>query len=310
MEPSKNLFSRLLILSVIIFITNSWSIHHLGNSLKNIFITNAPLTIIAIISFFSQILSKQETKKIMEKVRNWFFFFLKTPVLILFFGLILTIGSCLSSITVLSSGIMDKTKVRLALEGPSQNSKSIKQLNGPNDMVRFIKFTNLFGKAYYLEVEGYGRYSFDLYPWLGKNVRITEDLIISPSILIRIPTGIQMFLPQGLIKIIENDSIIAEVNTNNKQGSILVGHDLAIPTSFIEKWKRELTAEKTQESPAALSLLRWHQPVKVKPKTELIPGKTIEIKFIIKNGKMKAHTKYKINSEEIQDIILSIIIEE
>ncbi|MCK5609823.1 hypothetical protein KAR91_48575, partial [Candidatus Pacearchaeota archaeon] len=162
------------------------------------------------------------------------------------------------------------------------------------------------GQAFYLEVEGYLRHSFDLYPWVGKKVRVVKDLSISPSILIRVPIGVQLFLPKGKIVVVSNDSVIAESKTNARQGSIIVGHNVSIPNAFVEKWKRELIADKVEESAAALSLLTWQQPKAVPSSERLFPGKTIVVKFLIEGNKIKASNKFKIGSEEIQDVLMLI----
>ena len=76
-RPVEHLWVRLLILSCLILVINSWSLHHLGSDVTKLSIANAPLAFIAIVSFLAQILKKQETSRITEKMRGWFFFFLK-----------------------------------------------------------------------------------------------------------------------------------------------------------------------------------------------------------------------------------------
>ena len=81
---------------------------------------------------------------------------------------------------------------------------------------------------------------------------------------------------------------------------------MSIPNAFVEKWKRELIADKVEESAAALSLLTWQQPKAVPSSERLFPGKTIVVKFLIEGNKIKASNKFKIGSEEIQDVLMLI----
>lgn len=310
LKPPENLWIRLLLFSFFILIINSWSLHHLGNKLRHILIANGPLALIAIVNFFSQILLEQEVQEFKEKIRGWFFYFLKTPVLIILFGLILVAGSVVSSVTVMSGGVSDTMTANLTPEGKSQSKKLSKVLDGPDDVERFISLTTPFGRPFYLEVERHLRYSFDLYPWIGKKIRVSKDLNISPSILIRVPFPIIRTLRQGKIVVASDNAVIAEVNTKENQGSIIVGHYFLIPSEFVDKWKMELLAMNITGAPAAGSLLAWQQAQLVPPNMPLVPGIIMEAKYFIVKEKPLAVAKFMVGSEKIQDILLSISKEE
>nr|NIM13495.1 hypothetical protein [Candidatus Aminicenantes bacterium]NIM80152.1 hypothetical protein [Candidatus Aminicenantes bacterium]NIN19490.1 hypothetical protein [Candidatus Aminicenantes bacterium]NIN43389.1 hypothetical protein [Candidatus Aminicenantes bacterium]NIN86134.1 hypothetical protein [Candidatus Aminicenantes bacterium] len=150
---AKNFTLRILLLSFFIFIVNSWSIHHLGSDLTTFLISNGPLVIIGITGVFSELLTKKEASRMKSKIRRWFFFFLKTPVLCFLYGLLFATGSVVSSVTIMSSGIPGVTILNLGPEGTS-SLQSSKRLEKPNAVICFIKLTNPFGRPYYLEVKG------------------------------------------------------------------------------------------------------------------------------------------------------------
>lgn len=294
----------MFILSVLLLIVNFWASYHLSAKSIWFLIANGPIALIAIIGGLSKIFSKEEVSRGIYILRGSLFFLLNTPVLIILSGLMLFFGSIVSSVTVMSSGVRDPMNVGLTPEGHSDSKQIGEKLGGPNDVVAFIKTTTPFGRPFYLEVKGYLRYSFDLYPWIGKKIRVASDLTISPSILIRVPTEAQMFLPNGKIVVIYDDTLIAQRNTMSKRGSILVGHDVSIPNELIGQWKTELIAENIPAPTAARSLLAWQHFQVAPPLVALVPGKTAEAKFLIQGKIVKARAKFKIGTKKIQDVLM------
>ncbi len=320
MKEPNNLCLRLIILSLLVLIINLWSVHHLGTKLVSIVVVNLPLAFIAIINFFSQILSLKDKSEMKDKVLSWFFFFLKTSVLSTLFILILIMGSIVSSVTVMSSGISDKMAVKLLPEGRNtlirgkDKRENIggkedfknreKSLNGANDIIRFVRFTTPFGGPFFLQVDGFLRYSFDLYPWIGKKVRVARDMRVTPSVLVRVPTGVQMLLPNGRIVVKSEGKVISDIQTDEKHGSVIVGRNISIPQTFVEKWRLELIVDTDNDTTAtSRGLLVWQCPRVVKPLGQIIPGREIEAMFIV-NEKLKAQAKIELTNEKIQDILL------
>ncbi|NIM16543.1 MAG: hypothetical protein GTO45_31405, partial [Candidatus Aminicenantes bacterium] len=76
---------------------------------------------------------------------------------------------------------------------------------------------------YYLEVKGFQRYSFDLYPWIGKKIRISEDLEVSPSILVRVPADSLGMISKGKIVVTAGEKVIAQKETQQDKGALLIG---------------------------------------------------------------------------------------
>lgn len=325
MNPTNNLWGRFILFSLFLLMVNSWSIHHLGTKATHFLIANGPLALVAIANFLSPLFRENETQRFIEKTRRWFFFFLKTPVLIFLYGFFFIAGSFISSVTVMSSGVPDEISIKISAEGQSvyyrqiddfnnmppqreAQKKNSKALTGPSDVVRFIKFTNPLGRPYFLEAKGYLRYSFDLYPWIGKKIRVAKDMSISPSILIRVPVELQALLSKGKIEVTFNNEVIAEELTNVRQGSILVGPYKDIPNSFVDRWKTELiVVEEDSPKAAAISLLAWLHPLKTPSTKSIFPGMTLEAKFLTQEEqKITAWAKFQVSPVKIQDILLEI----
>lgn len=323
MNSTENLWGRIILFSLFFLMVNFWSLHHLGAKATHFLIANGPLALVTIANFLAPLFSKKETQKFKKKARRWFFFFIKTPILIFLYGFFFIAGSFVSSVTVMSSGVPDEISINLSIEGQSEHHRQIndfdnvppekkaqekrsKNLIGPNGIVRFIKFTYPFGRPYFLEAKGYLRHSFDLYPWIGKKIRVTKDLSISPSILIRVPAELQALLAKGKIEVTFNNEVIAEEFTNARQGSILVGPYKDIPNSFVDRWKTELiVVEEDSPKAAAISLLAWLHPIKTPSKVTIFPGMTLEAKYLtLEEQKITAWAKFQVSPVKIQDILL------
>ena len=306
MDVSDNLWKRFFFLALLIFIINVWCMYHLGDYSWKLAAANGPILLIAVVKFLSKVFTKKESEKLSVIFRGWARFWLKLPVLIVLFFLFFVLSTLVSSVTIMSSGLSERVKVHLFSEGKTARV-SVKTLEGPNDIERFIRFTSPFGRSFYLDVEGYQRYSFDLFPWLGKRVRIKEDLNVTPSLLLRIPTGVGMHLPRGRVVVYADSEEIATGKTSTKNGALLVGRNVPIPSSFVERWKLELVAMGiTSQEAAATSLLIWQNPAVTKPSAPIIPGSILVVKFLTHQGKVKARARFAVGTEKIQDILMSI----
>ena len=306
MEDSDSLWMRFFFLALLVFMINIWCIYHLGDYPWKLALANGPIIFIAVAKFLTKILTKKENEKLAEVIKAWSRFWLKPPVLVVIFFFFFIVSLLISSVTVMSSGLSEKVDVCLSSEGKAVNETG-KTLEEPNDIERFIRFTSPFGRSFYLEVDGYQRYSFELFPWIGKRIRVLEDLKVAPSLLLRIPTGLGLHLPRGKVAVYSEEKEIAEGKTSIKHGSILVGRNIPIPSTFVEKWKLELVAMGiTSQAAAANSLLIWQNAAVIKPSVPIMPGRIYEARFLTHQGKVKARARFAVGTEKIQDILMSI----
>lgn len=306
---SENFWGRFIIFVVLIFLVNTWTLHHFDRNLWNLPIVNGLLVLIAIGKFMLKSWGKNRQKEFSQIIRRILYFFLEPPVLALFFGLFILASLLISSVTVLSSGLVENAGVYLSPEGQrssNKNSKDNDKLEGPSTVIRFTRFTTPFGRPFYLEVEGFIRYSFDLYPWTGKTVRVTQDLQAEPSILIRIPTEVFDVVSRGKLEILLGGNRMPDMKCVVGSGSILIGRDISLPPSFKENWKMQiLAAGNTNEVQTATYLSAWQNPQKINPDVSLMPGMKIEARLKI-GDVVLARAEFQIGEEKIQDIKMSM----
>lgn len=252
---------------------------------------------------------KNRQKEFTQIIRSIIRFFLEPPVLALLFGLFILASLLISSVTILSSGLVENANIYLTPEGQkslSRNSENKNTLEGPSAVLRFTRFTTPFGRPFYLEVDGFLRYSFNLYPWTGKTIRVTQDLQTEPSILIRIPTDVFEVLSMGELEVLLGGEKIVDTKCVVGSGSILVGRDIPLPPSLKEKWKMEILAGgNTDRAQTARYLLAWQNSQKINPDESLMPGMKIEAQLKI-SGVVVARAEFQISEERIQDIKMSL----
>jgi hypothetical protein len=298
-----NLWLRLVIFAAILLVMNTWCVHHLGSKLTDFTAANAPLAIIAITGFISKMLSKSEAAQVNVGFRGFLMIFLRTPVLTVLAILVLATGSVVSSVTVLASGTGERLELRLGAEGGGTIEESeMKTLDGPNEVERFIIFTTPFGRSFYLTATGYQRYSFDLKPWAGKKIRVSRDLKIMPSLLIRVPVQFHQNLSQAQLVVETNSQTAAKVESFEDRGSVVIGRPLKVPDRFISRWERELSAQGITGAMADRYILRWQRPIYVESSEPLAPGQKFTARLIVSDT-TRAELVTIVGEESLQDLV-------
>jgi hypothetical protein len=300
------LWLRLVIFAAIILVMNTWCIHHIGAELTGFTATNAPLAIIAIVGFITKMFPKSEVARVNAGFRGFLLLFLRTPVLTVLAIVVLAAGSMVSSVTVFATGVGETVHLQLVPEGVNdsiQDTMKKKTLNGSNDVRRFIAFTTPFGRSFYLTATGYQRYSFDLKPWIGKKIRVNQDLKIAPSLLIRVPAGYHMSLTEAELVVDSDERTIASQKLDEGRGGIMIGRPLSIPDHYIPRWERELSARGISGAQADRIILRWLNPVHVQPAKSLSPGLGLTARLIISDT-TRADIVSVVGSERLQDFVL------
>jgi len=302
-QALSHLWLRLVVLASIVMVANAWCVHHLGAGLSTFLIPSAIAGVMSVMGTFMKPFGDEEQGKVRGAFRRILTGFLRTPVLTLLVFALLIAGSVVSSVTVLAGGTGQSLEVALAPEGGRTREKD---LDGQNDVVRFVTFVTPFGRPYYLLAKGYQRYSFDVLPWVGKTIRVSRDLTIAPSLLIRVPVGFHKNLSTASLVLETDAGTVLEVSPLGKdRGAVLVGPPVGIPDAFIPNWERELTAEVQDIDRGTLNriVLRWLRPLRVEPKESLAPGQRFTARLVLSDSTCAALTSI-VGDERLQDVIL------
>jgi hypothetical protein len=212
-------------------------------------------------------------------------------------------GSLCASVTVISDGSLAGATVSLAADG-SREDGTPEQFDESSDAVHFLRFTSPFGRPFSLDVEGYLNYSFDLYPWVGEKIRVSSDLTVSPSALIRLPQRLMVQVQGGRIVVASGGREVAACTTDAGHAALLVGQSMPVFSTFIDKWRYEFVADSIPEQVAARSILSWwDRPIVVRPAVPLVPGMVIEASFFNRKGLLLASETFIVGSDKIQDFV-------
>lgn len=299
-KSNGHLFLRILILALFIVLLNSWTLQHFGREIKQFSISNLVVVVYGVLNFFLEFYtSEEETKQ--SKIKAGLDAITNTPILISMFVLFLIIGSFVSSVSVSSDYKINKAVVVTPLN-QKESKKSSARLTESNSEVRFTKFIAPFGNRFRLNVEGYQAYSFDLYPWVSKKIKINEDLQVSPSVIMRIPAELHRYLNKTRFDVYYNDSLIAKKETGTN-GTLIIGKEIQIPIENIDRWIIELKSKLSEEKEVYKRLLTWIDDPLFIP-YELEPFDTLDIKLVLDNNTVLTSARFSISVKEFQEIIM------
>ena len=294
-EPIDGL--RIGALILLILLTHAWIMAQTDLDGSILALIDGGAAIASVVFHFARKRTLVHLKRFGRSAVRWL---TRDEMLITAYAVFLIFGSIFSSVTVFSSGAGDVGSVTLGTEGSSDLSSE--KLTAGETEVRFYRFTNPFGRPLYLDVHGYQRHSFDLYPWIPSRIRVAKDLQLSPSLLIRVPDELFTFVVGGRIELSDGVNVIAEGPVAAESASILVGEQRHIPDSFTEAFKRELTAARENEEMTAKRLDSWLAPVPAKSSVSISSGMHLRARFL-GPGELAARD-FVVGDDVVQDIRL------
>lgn len=295
---------RILLLATLLFALNAWSVRHLGSSIGDLAALNGFAGFVILVLGWVE---QRQADHWREKVRNTLRHAVDAPVLVCLLLLAILGTSFVSSVTVLADGVNGVTDLHLTAEGrarPAEGNET--SLEGPSGMVRFVRFTSIFGRRLYLEAEGYQRRSLTLLPWTGTTVSLASDLVRLPSVLLRVPATLHSLLPGGKL-VIEAGGRAGPVEIPLQAGraSVQIGHVAAIPVAWRTEWRSELrTLHEIPESLRESLFRNWLNPFRSESVLEIVPGQQLRVSMVAANGDEIVRQDVIIGREPLQDIAL------
>lgn len=314
-ELEPHLARRLPVLAALLVLAHTWIQQHLDVSLgKQLLAVGGIGLLLPLLRAVWKVIRADFERDLRVAAVAGARFLLASGTLTLLALLIVVPGTMISSVTVIAAGTPGPVGFRVLAEGHARADASTalpeqEQLEGPAAVRRLLAWTRPLGSAYYVEVEGYQRHSFDLYPWAGARIRVAEDLKRLPSVLVRVPPAVQALLESGRIELhaLEGDvrgAKVAEAPTDPTRGAALFGHPLQIPQAFVESWKRQLEAEGIEGRSLARSLSAWERPVTARTARALDVDSVLEATFVSRSGDVRARARLRIGRDPLIDVLL------
>lgn len=291
---------RVVVLVTLLVIISSWSSRHLGTALPGLALVG-----VGLLKKFYDFVGGAEKEVHENRLRSVALFLLGDAFLAIF--CLVTLFGCafISSVTVMSAGVPAVAEVRVAPEGQMLPSDPSGQLDGPASLERIICLTSPLGRPYYLEVDGYQRYGFDLPAWSGAQVRLSEDLKRLPVVVLRVPAMFIQNLGSCDVEIRAGDVGPLRIATQRERGALVLGRPLLAPAALLAEWRSELRAKEIPD-PLRETLLRfWREPQPIPEVGTITPGTVVHAYLLNADGGRIAGASFVVTGDEIQDVVLT-----
>ncbi|MEP1093854.1 MAG: hypothetical protein ABJG78_02025 [Cyclobacteriaceae bacterium] len=293
---------NLIVFIFAVFIIASWVNYHLDLpwvaalfGFVNVFV--------AVFAFVKDLFTKEDQSLIMQFYRRLLKICLHPASLMILVFVILFVCNFFASIRIYKGGITEKLDATMMSEG-SDEPKNI-ALKDPNAIVNTVRFTNPFGRSYLLEVDGYRSFSFELYPWTGKRIKIQSDLKPAPSLFLRL-LPFPGDLKDGTLKlVIDADTVGTYAFDGPDNGAIMIGKRKPILSQYEKNWKNELLLKNAAFEALSDQLTAGWLNYKHENLNFPLPENTLMKAFFYNHlGNLIAKNEFLITEEPLQDYLL------
>ena len=295
---------RVALLATLLFGLNAWTVRHLGSGLREFTYVNSFLAFVAVVLGW---IDARDT----EDFRSGFGRILKRtvdgPVLAALYLVTIAGTSLISSVTVIADGRASAPRLFLTSEGEERCEDCPGELlQGPSGVVRYVRFTSVFGRPYYLEATGYQRKAFTLYPWGGETISLSADLVRLPSIVLRIPYSLHSSLTGGKIVLdIVSSGDSFEIPMRAGRASVQLGPPAAIPEGWRSEWRSALrTLAGVPDELREQFYRNWLRPIRNEAIPALAPMQQIQVRYLTAGNKEVIQQDLVIGWESLQDVVL------
>lgn len=300
-ETDNYLFIKILLLAFFLLLLNSWLTYHIGEDFLETYFANGILVLFAIASFLVKYLKKDEEEKINQLYNRWLSGFLSFQVIAGFYILFFMTGCFVSSIHISSNKNQANTSINLYIPGNSDTTEKKFEISEKNPVIKKTVFTIPFGRSFILDTKGYQRLKFQVYPWTGKKIILENDLMVSPTIIARVPIGYFMQLSRAKLIVQHNHQSIDTFNLSSR-ATIVLGQIPEIPETYFEKWHSELRGLYQDEVTIYQSLNKWSIEEPLFIRSDLHAYDSLNLVLTSAAGKKFAVCKGMVNSDQFMEL--------
>lgn len=300
----KTLALRVVLLTALLFGLNAWTFTHLGAGLQDFALVNGILGFFAIVLGW---IDERDAGSLRASIKGILTRAVEGPVLLALYVAALIGTSLVSSVTVIADGHGGSTTLHLTAEGSERcGSCAGESLDGPGGVVRYVRFTNPFGRSFFLEASGYQRKSVALFPWTGTKISLARDLVQLPTIVVRIPPQLHTSLAGGKVVVeFGPPHGPGEIPTQAGRASIQLGPAAAITDVLRREWRSELRALSTVQDDTREKFFRsWLNPIRDEALPLPVPGQRLPIRFLTQADRDVGGYELVVGRGALQDVAL------
>jgi hypothetical protein len=224
-------------------------------------------------------------------------------LLALAFALAAIVMLCYSSVVVIPGE--GDSAAGIALRGVSDNQEPVRTYEDPTQLV--VK-TGPFGADFELSAPGYLPEVIQIYPLVGKTIRMEQDLRPAPSVLFRPPYEAMGFLSQGG-EFVLYDQSQHEIQRSScpKECSFLVGQGGPLSSGAAQTWMWELQGMGLGQQETSRTMGAWNRPTLVP--YELRPHMKLRAVVMTPAGGEGAAVEWEVTPERMADVPMKFIAE-
>ena len=295
---------RVILLATLLFGLNAWTVRHLGNGLLEIATVNSFLVFVGIALSWIEARNADELRASFGRILKRT---VDGPVLAALYLVTIVGTSLISSVTVIADGRSGGSTLFLISQGSERCENCAgESLKGSSGVLRYVRFTSIFGYPYYLEASGYQRKEFTLYPWSGTTISLSADLVRLPTIVLRIPYSLHSSLAGGKIVLdFESAGSSFEIPMQAGRASAQLGPPAPIPENWRREWRSELrTLTNAPDELREIFFRNWLDPVRNEQIPDLVPSQRIRLSYLTAANKVVIRQDLVVGQEPLQEVIL------
>jgi len=288
---------------MLLIAANYWALRHLQVGLDHAgWLAGLSGTVAGAIALGEKVIGKNEQQIVKRWVGKVSTSLLSPGVLtalyLLFGAVVLTV----SSIDVV--GHPDLNAPLVSLKDLKGQARTPLPLDKDSNSTHFVVISGPFGRIYSLKVSGFLEKSFTVYPVIGLIIAPAQDLLVSPSVLIRPDPVLLRFLEDhGRIEVDmkSGNGETPVFRSSNTRSSFMLGAEPQLPLNIAQGWQVELTADGLDAQAVARTIRDWQNPV-VNPKVELHPNDKLEIRFYSSASQLVGHRDFTVPAERFGEV--------
>jgi hypothetical protein len=295
---------RVVLLATLLFGLNAWTVRHLGSGLREFATVNSFPAFVGIALGWIEARNADELRASFGRILKRT---VDAPVLAALYLVTIVGTSLISSVTVIADGRSGGSTLFLTAEGSKRCEHCVgESLEGSSGVVRYVRFTSIFGRPYYLEASGYQRKGFTLYPWSGATISLSADLVRLPTIVLRIPYSLHGSLAGGKIVIaFESTGSRFEIPMEAGRAAAQLGPPATIPENWRSEWRSELRTLTGAPDAVREKIFRnWLDPVRNELIPALVPGQRIQLSYVTAANKEVIQRELVVGQALQQHVIL------
>lgn len=302
------LFARALALVLLVLGANLWASYHLGIGLDNPgWIAGLVAVVSGAVALVEKLFGESIGDEAQSRMQSLTRSALSPAVIVILYLAALIVMLTTSSVMVIAESPGEGSRVTVApLDEPDATRDG--SVGSEGDLARFFVLSSPFGRPFRVTASGYVPATFDVYPFVGRKVRLGTDLPVSPSVLFRPPVlALRSLGGGGSFKVWDaanpDEPIAAIAGTRS---SFLLGRRYSLPAEWIGDWElelaRDLGDEPAMRPMVAETLLEWKRPTMLESEASVGPGSTLIAEVWTRADKVAARAEVTLGTERLIDV--------